>query len=305
MAEAQAADHPPLWVWIAASLLAAISLFVLSQLWKWVDLPDEPADAYTLNLGRLGPTVTGEVQVVVIGTSKTLAAVEFDQALTAPLDKTVLRFHRITWNGANYLQLQPAFEALDRHPPRLLLIESDLLVFDRSLAPAVDMIQSPVHAGLRLAGQTLKHLAGFDGHNASANRGVGRAFTAAECQARTRPEALAAYARAARLWQVSDDTRRARFLNRLRKLKRSGTKVVMLDIPRSPQADTAVPVDIESRAKQLSRELSTAEGFEVWRAPLAEDSDYCDQGHLSGQGRQRVSHWLRSRLADLAASQGG
>lgn len=288
----RAARRPPLWVYAAALVLT----FVMLGMVLWVDSFYWHSG---LKLSRLqaGPART---QLVVLGTSKTHLGIEYDDRLLAqrPGAASGLAFRRVTRSSATLDSLEPAFAALHRNPPRLLLIESDLLLLDRR-----DESPAGVHewlAHLRLAMRLLPvHLwelahgsVAWDG-----NDGKDMHESAVQCAVHTSAAGLDVYARTARRWRVASRRERAGFLSHIRDLQQAGTEVVLLDIPRSAVADTVFPAALAAAVDAQRADLQQVAGLSFWTpAPRIPDNEYCDQGHMTPAGQRRYSDWLASRL---------
>ena len=299
--------HPPLGVWLAASAIAALLLLILIHLPDWLPRSQTLiANPHSLHLDRLGAAAPGTTRVVAIGSSKLQMAIEHDDVFAAAMTvQPMLRLHRITWDSAQYTDLRPAFEALEQHPPQLLVLESDLLVFDYTqardaTAPSISL-STRLRRTVRLLSQRFRN--GASG--AELNRGVDRALSEAECAARKAPQSVQRYAEEVLTWRLSGPQFRAPYLAHLRALQRSGTRIVLLEIPRSPAAQSVVPATFEAGAIALAQSLATTENFDLWRAPRGTESDYCDQGHASDTGQHHFSAWLRDRLSDWMSSPHG
>lgn len=117
----------PVWVWsVALGGVFGLALLMLTLDRLWPGLP-ALATPY-LNLVRLeAPPRTGP-RVVALGDSKLRFGVAFDGELRQDLP---LDFVRINWNNARPTDLAPALAALCRRPPALLLLQADLLIWQR------------------------------------------------------------------------------------------------------------------------------------------------------------------------------
>jgi hypothetical protein len=282
------ATRPPLWVYVAALLLAACVLVMVVVLdgfyWRT-----------GLNLGRL-QAEAGSRQVVVVGTSKTRLGIDYDARLLAhrPGAASAFSFHRVTRSSATLDSLEPAFDVLHKNPPRLLLIESDLLLLDRHDASGAGLQE------LRLAMRQLparmlelaRGAATWDG-----NDGNDVHEQASQCAIHTSAAGLYAYAATARRWQVASRRETSAFLSHIRALQQAGTEVVLLDIPRSAAADTVFPAALATAVAAQRADLQRQQGLSFWTPDsVIADNEYCDQGHMTSAGQRRYSDWLARRL---------
>lgn len=286
------ATRPPLWVYAAALLLAACVLVMVVVLdgfyWRT-----------GLNLGRL-QAEAGSRQVVVLGTSKTRLGIDYDARLLVPRPgaASAFSFHRVTRSSATLDSLEPAFHVLHKNPPRLLLIESDLLLLDRRDASAAGLQHGlqELRLAIRLLPVRMLELArgeatwdGNDGNDVHKH--------ASQCAIHTSAAGLYAYAATARRWQVASRRETSAFLSHIRALQQAGTEVVLLDIPRSAAADTVFPVALATAVAAQRADLQRQHGLSFWTPDSAiPDSEYCDQGHMTSAGQRRYSDWLARRL---------
>lgn len=306
--EGRAGAASSLAVWAGAAGLALVLLGALVQLGgsDWVG-------AGRLHLQRLVPAVPGESRIVALGSSKTLTTVRFDHDLleAAPVADAV-RFVRITLGSADYRRLRPALEALEAHPPRLLLVEANLLASGGAADPLVRRLRSQLRIGVEVLLRLPEFRARSDPGPAGAAAGrryltgdenYGGDLSAACVQQRLRwqrAEVREAY-REAYANRPPEPVPGAAYLPHLRRLRAAGTTVVVLDIPPSPTGlSLQAPAVRHAAARQLRQQVA-AEGWLHWIAPGADDALYCDQGHTTPEGQRHFSRWLREQLAPWLA----
>jgi lysophospholipase L1-like esterase len=98
-------------------------------------------------------------------------------------------------------------------------------------------------------------------------------------------------------WHINSAARQAAYLQYLRALQAAGTQVVLLQLPRSAAAEAAFPVRLKQQWQRALEQISAAEKFQLWQPPRPPEDEYCDQGHLTQDGRARFSRWLAQQLA--------
>jgi hypothetical protein len=301
---APTARKPPPGVWIAAALLAAALLFVLASLDR-NPMFAAATSGFRLNLDRLSQTPSDATHVVAIGSSKSMFALDFDDAFAARLDGHGRRvvFHRITAGGAEFADLQPALAAVAQHPPKVLLLESELLLFDRGDALTLEgAIQAARKNATLLVALLMR---GRVGGSAAANRGREHWTLPSVCSARHDAESQRAYAEYARHWRPTREAERTAYLGYLHAMQAAGTRIVLLELPRSPAADEAIPDAIKQEGARLRAELAQREGFPFWDPGVLPTDVYCDQMHMNARGREAYSDWLARRLNALLGGRAG
>ncbi len=293
--------QPPPGVWLAALLLVLVFLIAMAR----VDIVTSfarvqaRADDDRMNLARLTRRPDNPGRVLAIGSSKIWYAIEYDEVFARRIQHAdqLPTFTRLTWLDARYSNLEPALNLAARHPPAVLMIESDLVSIDREA-------RLPIRDNLRALEKYLRWIAagnGGRGNAADENRAInlGRDVfpDEDECRRRVGPGALAQYRSTVANWRLMSSSRRERYLAPLRTMAKEGTRVVLLDLPRSAQADSAFPRAFALSIKTLLATIANNEGFEVWAPPALPDDAYCDQGHVNAKGRDVISAWLAQKLS--------
>ena len=286
--------RPPLWTWPAALAFAALLVAGLALLSEW-QMPQ--ARRYFFGLDRL-PAPAADT-VVIIGTSKTRCAVEPDRVLAARVAALgrPMRVVRIARDAATADDLPEVFASVARARPRLVLIESDMLIYEpnvyRSLgaAPGRDW-----RLGIRDTAQYLL------------KRG---AFTVAAAENRPIPrERSCLYgpgdpdARHAALVTRSASTvvDRAPFIAFAAALHDGGTPIALMHIPRQPDALGAMPAALEASGEAVRQALLRDAGvIDLGPPPQLSPSDFAGV-HAGPTGRDRYSAWLAARLVQIVRS---
>lgn len=299
---ATGAGAPPLKVW-AASLLVAGVLIALPGVLERLGVSSPEADhLHALNLPRLQRMPDATLRVVAVGSSKTYYAIEYDQLFEkrhAALDGKV-SFTRITANSPTVSEVAATLQALSAAPPDLLLLESDLLLVDRHRKRPSDhkSWSTRLRGNLKLlAPTTLGDFLVEKGDN------FGRIHWIPEdtCRAATSATGLQRYAVTAGRWTISRPDAREEYQGSLRALQQAGTRVVLLEVPRSPDAERVVPGLFKQQTGRLLQDILEQEGYPVWTPGILAGSLYCDQGHLDRQGQALYSDWLAGKLVVLLA----
>ena len=280
-------QRPPIWVFPAAVLLAAL-VCVVSLVVGNLAAP------HVLYLERLN-SATGTRHVVVIGTSKTRRGIDYDDRFTErPGLPNGLVFHRITRDNAAPRLLEPALTALLVNPPDLLLIESDLLLVDRHSwfdhpwwSTTFMELQSYLLNLSRNLSLLLEGGPGYDG-----NDGVDRGIA---------PGGLRAYAAALRsLGRHLADcaTRGDHPVNDAIKTVATPRQPPLCcwHVPASATAARLQPASLEHELTLQRQQLQADLQAPFWSPGALPESNYCDLAHLNDDGRKRYSDWLAEQI---------
>lgn len=292
---------PPLRVWGYACLLSVLVFVVLAA-----SGPPLAALAVRLrathddmNLARLAQPTEGRSRVVALGASKLFFAADYDERLVDGrygVSPDALVFNRLTWLDARYADIEPALRQLQRHPPRLLLFETDLLLLDREArVPVRDNIRRLLN--LLPAPAPASGSAAADDNNVEQNRGHDVFKPPEYCARSKRAEMVQRYAALAATWHLNSPAHQADYLQYLRALQAAGTQIVLLQLPRSAAAEAVFPARLAQQWQRALEQISAAEKFQLWQPPRPPEDEYCDQGHLTQDGRVRFSRWLAQQLA--------
>ena len=286
-------DVQPLWTWPVAILLAAAAL-----LGAWFAASRAHADYLPtqLNLGRLH----ADRPVVVLGSSKVRCGVLFDQDMSAALAARGVRapFVRISLPAAPFDDFGPAFDALERARPSLVLLDADYLTLEphpyrlAEEASGVDWRQQ-TRAGLKLL------LTGDAGMLAGAIEYNAAPRAAAACRpsfiTRRSPQA---YALDLEERRASTPAEQRRVLARLKRLQDGGARIVLLQTPRSPAYAGAFPPALDRAAREiLRRDAADARRAVLGAGPPIGETAFLDAGHLNAEGRSVYSAWLADQIA--------
>ena len=294
-----AARKPPLWAWIAAVFVAAAILLALCNLQRTPLLASPAERSERLNLQRLRVVPAGALHVVALGTSKSLYAMDFDEAFVArlALHGRHAVFHRVTANEALFSDMEPALAAIADHPPDVLLLEDGLVLYDRNDQASLAGMLGRARKNLltlraRLPGTPIDRMM-------NNNRGGEEWASATACRQSKTADALRAYAGYAGHWSTTTADQRTDYLSYLRAMRAAGTQLVLLNVPRAPSADRVVPPLLRQQAERLRAHLRDEEGFIAWSPGVMPESLYCDQVHVNRRGRAFFSAWLSKQLTDL------
>ncbi len=290
--------QPPLAVMIAAVGLAVITITILCNLHRLgPGLPER------LNLERLSHAPGPQITIVAIGTSKSRHGIHFDSAMSEALSQAGIsaNFYRITHSSATIRQLRPALDHLTQNPPDLLLLESDLLIFEPWGK------NRRIQWNLQLKKNVRKIIDLLRKKNITKeNYGI-IAFKKAELCIKEKPSLLKRFEKNVETRKVSSESERADYHDYLMPMVEQGTHVVLLELPRSPAANAFFPQKLRVEASRLRTRYADMPGFSNWKPPplLLPEIDYCDHGHLRESGREKFSQWLVTQIANSPFSHKG
>lgn len=279
-------------------LVVASVVALLDNLPRLGWLPRDAEYLHSLNLARLQRAAGSSISVVALGSSKTRYAIEYDQKFAKRLGalSASVAFTRVSTGAPTSSEVAAALDALQAMPPNLLLLEDDLLLVDRHRGLQAWLDRTRFN--LRLLDPRVS-----DASSLPRGENFGRIHqrSDSECRLAKSPPGVRDYAEKAGRWTTSSPSDRAEHLRLLRALQQAGTRVVLLELPRSPVAERVVPVAFKEQSRQLRQGLLQQEGYLAWTPGTLAEASYCDQGHLNAQGRERYSEWLAKKLVDLLA----
>jgi hypothetical protein len=289
-------ERPPLWTWAAAIVLACVLLGGGHLL---VGRESRAITANELNLARIGALPANTPYVVILGTSKAGCAVQFDTDMTALVRARGVRASilRVAKSRAVVSDFDDVFAAMSRRPPKLVLIEEDLLVYEPNMYRDAD---EPARIGWRermrkgmkaLAQPHIDVLAGpyeFT-HPQSASRSCPqRGWDRAEYLSRFKDR------------RVSTPAEQQALLGMVHALQAKGVAVALLDVPRSPEGRQLFPRRLDIAAQQIVDRAVGADGLlRLGLPPSIPSAGFCDPGHMNAQGRAIFSAWLAGRIASF------
>jgi hypothetical protein len=282
-------QEPPLVVWAFAAAIAVSSL--------WVAQVDAPPAVDRLNLQRLRAAPSEDVQVVLLGSSKTRCALRFDPDFITRIDGAERRVvvHRVSWGAANFADLEPALKVLAEHPPAVLLVESDLLLVNRNAGNGRAAGDMPWRQRVQQNLAQWRVAIGAAAPTRGQNWGEDSCAEFVQGAERNSAASRERYAEFARSWRPAEALQRDAYLAYLRPLQQAGTRVVLLDLPRAASVDDLVPALLDRRAAELRTGLLAA-GFPAWTPGPLGEALYADEAHLNDAGRTFYSAWLLQRI---------
>ena len=294
--------RPPVWSWAAALALAGVILFGLTLLDDWVQ-----QDYFAFP--RLGaPSTSAKPDVIVaIGTSKTRCAFIFDDEMDGLLKQAGRPEHfvRISHSAGTFDELAPVFDALEKSPPKLLLVEADLLLYEPQVYRpgkyaeyrVLDLRQRIRQDVTRFVGEAYRSLLGRPDPDAIylENTPASRAG----CR-NPDPRSLDEYFAALATRRGSLPGERQPFLDHFARLKRLGVSVVLLNLPRRAGVADRFPTTLAADA-ELARQalLGTSLIVDSGMPPDIADAHFLDTGHLTLAGGQDYSRWFVDHLPAL------
>lgn len=291
----------PISIWIFTLVCTGIAILILSSDTLTDFLYSKQIQSKSiLQLQRLLPTSSKKTKIVAIGTSKTRRALPYDEKFVSnylQLNGSV-DFVRITLSGASFETLQPALSALSGYSPDLVLIESDLLLFDRTGSENA-FFKSELLKRMRKNIRGIRYflippaMADFE------NVGNETWQSPVECGLSWRKNQLADYKKIAQHWKIAGYQQQSAFLHFLKELKQRGAHIILLGVPRSPTANQLIPKELDIAASKTLQTLIKTNGFATLSPDVPADDHYCDLGHMNQLGRDYYSRWLSHELSGL------
>ncbi len=292
-----APDRPPLWTWAAATVLAGA---VVAGLVAAHDALQPQVMAYQLNLARFDqPAGPARRRIVVLGTSKSQCAIEFDDAMEVRLRRLGVDadFVRVTYTQARYEDLRYAFDRMEKDPPALVLVGADLLLLQPRAYSTPEDLREPWTSRLR------GDLASIAGRRARQDDAAGGAVSCDVLAAGFPPRKLAVYARLIGRARASTPQERVLYTDRLDRLRAHGTITGLLTLPQTPAAQAAFRPALLADMAAARDDLIQRHGLIELTPPFPPPaSAFIDQGHLNAMGRELYSDWLAREIARRLAA---
>jgi hypothetical protein len=298
--------QPPLWTWAAAATVAAALIGGMLLL----DAVMGPmARAAWFNVARLAGTREATRTIVIIGSSKTRCAIDPDPVFTARLRRlgTDLRVVRMVRDNASAEDLPEVFEAVVRLKPRMVLLETNLMVYEPRAFRGGQPERTDRRQSVRTTIRGVLALFGLvwgDGDNSgtpvnrSCDYNVGKPSDIDDLMA-TRMQNLAQRS-------GSSAADRAPYLAFLRALHSEGTETALLRFPTRPDSVGQLPAALVRDADAIRAQLEHDEDLAELRVAVAvAPADFEDAGHMGDDARSRVSAWLAEHLAARLALRSG
>lgn len=299
--------RPPLWSWGAAVVLAGIILLSLTLLDEWVqeDYFDYP---------RLGaPASSAKPDLIVaLGTSKTRCAFMYDDEMEVLLKQAGRPEHfvRMSHSAGTIDELAPALDALEKTPPKLLLIEADLLLYEPQVyRPAkydeyrvLDLRQRIRQDVTRFAGEAYRAVVGQPDPDAIYLENTPASHPGC---LNPDPRSLDEYFAALANRRASLPTERQAFLDHFARLKHLGVTVVMLNLPRRAGVVARFPAALAADAESARQALLASNLIvDSGAPPEIPDAQFLDTGHLANDGTKAYSRWFVDHLPALLTEAG-
>lgn len=290
--------RPPLWTWIATVVLAVA---LVAGCWLIGPTFEARYDSAFFNLPRLNGTEPAVPTIVLIGSSKTRCAIQFDDLMSHRLAAlgTPARVVRVTRAWATVQDFAGVFPRIEETKPAAVLIESELVTLE---ANAFRQVGMPKNADWRertrhgLAGMLPSALVA---RQAPENHGV----SWIECGLKLTSDAAAGRREKISRIEASTPAERAQFIEIGRRLRSDGIRVILLDLPVRPDALGDRPLALRQGQARAIQELSATGLFERFDDPPKLGTEFFqDSGHLNPHGQELASSWLASKLSLLLKS---
>lgn len=293
--DADGGPAPPLLTWAAAAALAGSAVFAL-----WVS-PYWPARSLSL----LTADLTGQalawpprddIRVIGLGTSLLRTATPQSKRGVDGAGRP-LSWARITKSNWGPGYLRASLTVVEKSPPDIVVIEKNLLMAEPEDTEANTERPDLMHI--------LKQLAPGAKGDADPRLALrARKLQQLPCPAPAAPlspEQMAQRQRElANAYRLAPDST---LVAPLLRLAGSGTRVMILDIPRSPAIEVATAADKQRWFARVRQLLPPGPNLSYHTGPsYAESRLYCDASHLNTEGNQQFQQWWWPEL--LVASQG-
>lgn len=274
-------DRPPLWTWAAAIGFAAVILVMM------VLVVDYRKRAY-LHLERLG-THDNRPLIVAIGSSQTYCGLEADGEMDSTLlaHGLAMRFMRISGSNMSFVDLVDLWKPLAAARPAVVIIEANTVRFRRSW---------PMDWRREIRERVAYRLP-WASHASKPDENDPKAPT--QCRPNWRfPASAAEYQADFAGWKATSPDELQDVIARIRDLQGRGTKVVVLDLPRSPRYQAWAPANLMRRGDRVLDQLMNETGVRILRdMPAFRPEQFADTGHLRPGGQKILSNWLATNLA--------
>lgn len=245
-------------------------------------------DALFLNVARLETSPANVPTVVLLGSSKTRCAIEFDTAMSARLEAMGIkaRFVRVTEGHATLGDFHQVLEAIQRSRPAALLIERELVTLEPNAYRLPEASQYPGWRERVRHGLTALVRPGMIARRRSENWN-GSSF---ECGYPT--DLATAKKRRATLKdrRASGPAERSAFLEAARRLKQQGIRVALLDLPsREDEIGEKPPSFVRAEQGAMLAVMRAGVVERVGDPPSLGPDDFQDEAHLNAGGQAATS----------------
>lgn len=233
-----------------------------------------------------GKTDDGQPTVIVIGTSLTHCALYFDEEMEKFAVQNGFggpRFITFTRDGASLDDFIPLLDLIRKAKPEYLFLESNLFGIEFSFQK--DYTVNRLHHYLRRMLITKEKWGCRQQHQTTAEFAMYRHFT--------RNAGLRTFS-LPREYEIAFED-----------LRRGGTQIVLLDMPRSAKAVSAYPAGFFVDMRRLFSRYQHTYGLRLWDSPYYPDTDrYADFAHLNEKGRNAYSLWFLRKFSRSSAGNG-
>lgn len=284
-------DRPPLWTWAASLALAAM---VVAGLLGWANSrassPEVKQRPAYLHLERLR-AAKGEALIAVVGSSLTRCGIAADSPMENMLRRrgSRARVVRVSRDGLTLDWAPMIWAPLLKSPPRILILESNILRFARAEDPL------EVDWRIRIRDELLRL---NPARKPSESETENVAGAASSCGVTTAPRSPMEYRDGLKLWRAASPDQTRDMIHQLRALERQGTRIWILDLPRNPRFQAHFPEHLRIGGDRALRQVLGATHAQLMpHRPAFSAGDFEDAAHLRPRGQARLSNWLADRIA--------
>ena len=271
---ADPAGAPPLSIWLLSCALVAL---VMISLWFWITGGKEKINPFLVSQGcemASKPNLAGEKQsIIALGTSLLAFA-------TAPAKKFETSLQEMRWqpcwvSGGTWNDLVRALPAIAALKPKILILHEGVL--RGTNRDTLQQLFAEVFVKIKI-GPVLTQ------PNLLLERpdcGLEKPLAASDYAVLLKHQAA-----------IFNDVK-----TWIRRLEAAGTRVIVLDIPRSATLESQLSAVLTQRRVELQK-LASDSGAQYWSfAPPSGPQAYCtDQAHMALEGRNQFAPQLAERL---------
>jgi hypothetical protein len=249
-------------------------------------------------------------RIIAIGGSLLICAVPSDEEMESLAQHEgygEIRFLRLSRIQSSFEHFLPMMERVIAARPDILLIDSDILSF---------RLQQPEHSkwleeyGEFCRERLKESLHRFDRHRSQSRSDREMAALTGAALLDSLPARNAQFFSSYREVIVHRKPRGALspgdpILARLKLARARGIRVILLELPRSRQAEMIMPARHLQKSRELRRQLEQECGVRTLEFPYRFPLDmYRDYSHLTGPGAERYSRWLIAQTVEMAGGKG-
>jgi len=280
----------PLWIWGVVAIVVVLLVLLAPTLARWIEHDQKKTGDY-LNLARLETT---QNPIVMLGSSLTQYALYNDRIMSAKLGDTNTAMIRIAEPSANPKSFEAMLPAIALTSPRLVLVESDMLLVNRTRQPSLQGDVQKVVVWLRRSLDIFSDKTRFSLQWNFEEESL--------CKQTLTPKVIEKLDRSTlkqRDFKVLSNSITPAWQRFISDIHASGGQVVFINLGRSPIADQALSDDFRNDYHQAMAKVKARYQVKSWTftGPF-EQENYCDFAHLNSLGREVFVNWLVPKVTE-------